>query len=137
MEVRTAGSDMRDFYVSSRRVATPEGLRTAAVHVHGGRIAEILPAAPPGASVEDHGSAAVFPGLVDTHVHANDPGRAEWEGLESATAAAAAGGITTLFDMPLNSIPPTTTRAGLVAKLAAAAGRCAVDVGFWGGVVPG
>ena len=79
-----------------------------------------------------------MPGLVDTHVHINDPGRADWEGFETATLAAAAGGMTTLVDMPLNSIPATTTVAGARSEArAAAAGRCHVDVGFWGGVVPG
>src|SRR5207247_1232863 len=76
-------------------------------------------------------------GLVDTHVHINEPGRTDWEGFAHATRAAAAGGITTLIDMPLNSIPPTTSPEGLRVKRAAAAGRCCVDVGFWGGVVPG
>ena len=79
----------------------------------------------------------VMPGLVDTHVHINEPGRTEWEGFATATRAAAAGGVTTLVDMPLNSIPPTTTVAGFKEKLAAARGQCYVDVGFWGGVVPG
>jgi len=79
----------------------------------------------------------VMPGLVDSHVHINDPGRTEWEGFATATRAAAAGGVTTLIDMPLNSIPPTTTVAGLKEKLAAANEQCVVDVGFWGGVVPG
>jgi allantoinase len=79
----------------------------------------------------------VMPGLVDTHVHINEPGRTEWEGFETATRAAAAGGVTSLFDMPLNSLPPMTTVAGLEAKVWAAAGRCHVDVGFWGGLVPG
>ena len=88
-------------------------------------------------SLIDAGTAVVMPGLVDTHVHINDPGRADWEGFETATRAAAAGGVTTLVDMPLNSIPPTTTVAALEAKRRAAAGRCHVDVGFWGGVVPG
>src|SRR5918912_1651794 len=78
-----------------------------------------------------------MPGLVDTHVHVNEPGRTEWEGYETATRAAAAGGITTIVDMPLNSIPPTTTLAGFEEKLAAAEGKCSVDVAFWGGVVPG
>ena len=77
------------------------------------------------------------PGIVDTHVHINEPGRTEWEGFDTATRAAAAGGVTTLVDMPLNSIPATTTVAALEAKRAAARGRCHVDVGFWGGVVPG
>ena len=85
----------------------------------------------------DAGSLVVLPGLVDSHVHINDPGRADWEGFDHATRAAAAGGVTTLIDMPLNSIPPTTSVAGLEAKRAAATGRCYVDVGFWGGVVPG
>jgi hypothetical protein len=76
-------------------------------------------------------------GLVDTHVHINAPGRAEWEGFETATCAAAAGGVTTVVDMPLNSIPATTSVDGLRAKRDEAAGRCRVDVAFWGGVVPG
>jgi allantoinase len=78
-----------------------------------------------------------MPGLVDTHVHINEPGRSEWEGFASATRAAAAGGVTTLVDMPLNCIPPTTTVAGLQAKLEVAHDQCYIDVGFWGGVVPG
>jgi len=79
----------------------------------------------------------LLPGLVDTHVHCNDPGRAHWEGFEHATRAAAAGGVTTLVDMPLNSVPPTVDVAALAAKRAAAQGRCFVDVAFWGGAVPG
>ena len=79
----------------------------------------------------------VMPGLVDTHVHVNSPGRTEWEGFRTATLAAAAGGVTTLIDMPLNSIPPTTTLAGFNTKLEHAQNDCFVDVGFWGGVVPG
>jgi allantoinase len=108
------------------------------VRVRGGRIAAIGGADDPGdqAEVLDIGDAVLLPGLVDTHVHVNDPGRAEWEGFPSASRAAAAGGVTTLFDMPLNSIPPTTTVEGLKLKLEAAAGRSLVDVGFWGGLVP-
>ena len=87
--------------------------------------------------VEAPGDSIVMPGLVDTHVHINEPGRTSWEGFETATRAAAAGGVTTLIEMPLNSIPPTTTLEGLEAKLEAARGKCHVDVGFWGGVVPG
>ena len=79
----------------------------------------------------------LLPGLVDTHVHVNEPGRTEWEGFATATRAAAAGGVTTIVDMPLNSIPPTTTLAGLEAKRAVAEGQVRVDVGFWGGAVPG
>ena len=79
----------------------------------------------------------LLPGLVDTHVHVNEPGRTEWEGFATATRAAAAGGVTTILDMPLNSIPPTTTVAALEEKRAVAEGQVHVDVGFWGGAVPG
>src|SRR6185295_3980857 len=128
-----------EFVLRSRRVATPEGLRPADVRVNGGRIASVDPhgETPPGVPVEDAGDDCVLPGLVDTHVHVNEPGRTHWEGFRTATAAAAAGGITTLVDMPLNSIPPTTTREGWFAKIDAAAGGCSVNVGFWGGLVPG
>ena len=81
-------------------------------------------------------SASILPGLVDTHVHVNEPGRTEWEGFETATRAAAAGGVTTILDMPLNSIPATTTPEALADKRAAAEGKVHVDVGFWGGAVP-
>jgi allantoinase len=86
---------------------------------------------------EDDQGVVIMPGLVDTHVHINEPGRAEWEGFATATSAAAAGGVTTLVEMPLNSIPATTTRESLEMKRAAAEGNCHVDIGFWGGVVPG
>ena len=79
----------------------------------------------------------LLPGLVDTHVHVNEPGRTDWEGFATATRAAAAGGITTIVDMPLNSIPPTTNAASLRIKREEAAGQAHVDVGFWGGAVPG
>jgi len=125
--------------VRSRRVVTPEGERAAAIHVAGGRIAAVTAwdDVPAGARLDDAGELAVLPGVVDTHVHLNEPGRTEWEGFATATRAAAAGGTTTLVDMPLNSIPATTTREALAAKRSAARGQCAVDVGFWGGVVPG
>jgi allantoinase len=127
-----------DFVLKSTRVATASGLRPAAVVVRGGVIVAVETGAPPAGSPEiDYGDALVMPGLVDTHVHVNEPGRTEWEGFETATRAAAAGGVTTIFDMPLNSIPPTTTAAALREKSAAARGRAFVDVGFWGGVVPG
>src|SRR6185295_2084141 len=87
--------------------------------------------------VETDDDSLLLPGLVDTHVHVNEPGRTDWEGFATATEAAAAGGVTTLIDMPLNSIPPTTTLVGLQEKIRAAADQCHVDVGFWGGVVPG
>ena len=128
-----------DLVVRSRRVVTPEGERAAAIHVRAGRIAAVAAHddVPAGARVHDAGDLPVLPGVVDTHVHLNEPGRTEWEGFATATRAAAAGGATTLVDMPLNSIPPTTTREALAAKRDAARGRVAVDVGFWGGVVPG
>ena len=125
--------------VRSRRVVTPEGVTPAAIHIRAGVIERVADwdDVPIGASLDDVGEDAILPGVVDTHVHLNEPGRTEWEGFATATRAAAAGGVTTLVDMPLNSVPPTTTRAGLAAKREAARGQCAVDVGFWGGVVPG
>src|SRR5687768_17515782 len=121
--------------LSSQRVVLPDGMRPATIHLEGSHIAAIEPYRP-GAAI-DAGNAVIMPGLVDTHVHVNEPGRSDWEGFVSATRAAAAGGITTIVDMPLNSIPATTTVDALRAKRNAAAGRCHVDVGFWGGVVPG
>lgn len=130
---------MTDRVVRSRRVVTREGVRAASVHIAGGVIADVAgwDEVPEGAPMHDAGDLVVMPGLVDSHVHVNEPGRSEWEGFASATRAAAAGGITTIVDMPLNSIPATTTVAALEAKLAAAEGTCWVDVGFHGGVVPG
>ncbi len=130
---------MSTLLVRSERVATSDGIRPATIHVRDGRIADVGPYDDRTSGVReiDAGALVVLPGLVDTHVHINDPGRADWEGFEHATRAAAAGGVTTLVDMPLNCIPPTTTVEGLQAKRVAAAGRCHVDVGFWGGVVPG
>ncbi len=129
-----------DLVIRSRRVVVPDGVRDAAIVVRAGRIdAIVMPGVSPEAvETVDAGDAIVMPGLVDTHVHVNEPGRTEWEGFATATRAAAAGGITTLVDMPLNSIPATTTVAALAAKRAAAkAAGCRVDCGFWGGVVPG
>ena len=125
--------------VRSRRVVTPDGIGPAAIHVEAGKIVRIAAwdDIPAGATLDDFADLAILPGIVDTHVHLNEPGRTEWEGFATATRAAAIGGITTLVDMPLNSIPPTTTREAFAAKRAAATGQCAVDVGFWGGVVPG
>jgi allantoinase len=127
-----------EFFVRSRRVVTPDGVRPAAVHVRDGRIAALQ--SYDGAAdlaCEDEGDLVVMAGIVDTHVHVNEPGRTEWEGFESATRAAAAGGVTTIVDMPLNSVPPTTTRTAFEEKLASAEGKRFVDVGCWGGVVPG
>ncbi len=117
----------------------PAAFADVEVGVAAGRIAEIAPAGRglTGAQVVDlEAGTVLLPGLVDTHVHINEPGRTEWEGFASATGAAAAGGVTTLLDMPLNSIPPTTTPENLAVKRAAAEGAAQVDVGFWGGAVP-
>jgi allantoinase len=115
---------------------TPTGERDGAVLVSGETIAGLVDRVPSGVEIVNVGELAVLPGLVDTHVHINEPGRTEWEGFETATRAAAAGGITTLVDMPLNSAPVTTTVAAFREKLAAAEGKLHVDVGFYGGVVP-
>jgi allantoinase len=124
-----------DLVVRSARVVLPEGVRAATVRVRDGRIAAIEDSPDPEAT--DFGDLVLMPGLVDTHVHVNQPGRTQWEGFETATRAAAAGGVTTIVDMPLNSVPATTSVAALEDKLRAAEGRCRVDVSFWGGVVPG
>lgn len=125
--------------IRSKRVVTPEGVRAATVHVRSGMIEAIAAYndLPSGKHIYDAGESVVMPGLVDTHVHINEPGRTGWEGFETATRAAAAGGVTTLIDMPLNSIPATTTAAALETKRTAARKKCWVNVGFWGGVVPG
>ncbi|MFF4182967.1 allantoinase AllB [Streptomyces sp. NPDC001691] len=123
----------------STRVITPEGTRPATVAVAGGKIADVLPyeaEVPAGARLEDFGDDVLLPGIVDTHVHVNDPGRTEWEGFWTATRAAAAGGITTLIDMPLNSLPPTTTVENLRVKQEVAASKAHIDTGFWGGALP-
>jgi allantoinase len=129
-----------DLVIRGRQVVLPDGARAASVHVRDGRIVAVreFDDVPRGCEVFEVGDeSVVMPGLVDTHVHVNEPGRAGWEGFATATRAAAAGGTTTIVEMPLNSIPATTTRESFATKLAAAAGKCAVDVAFWGGVVPG
>src|SRR5688500_16583257 len=133
----SVGSLGARFAVRSRRIVTPVNVVDGSVVVSGGRIESIVRDAPRGMPIYDASDLVLMPGLVDTHVHVNEPGRTDWEGFETATRAAAAAGITTLVDMPLNSIPATTTREALRAKREAAQGKCRVDVGFWGGVVPG
>ncbi|HUG74144.1 MAG TPA: allantoinase AllB [Acidimicrobiia bacterium] len=122
--------------ISSSRVFVDGGLRPAVVVVEDGVIVEVAERPPPG-PVDDHGDLVVMPALVDTHVHVNEPGRTEWEGFATATDAAAAGGVAVIVDMPLNSIPPTVTLEALEQKRAAAAPQARVDVGFWGGFIPG
>ena len=129
-----------DLVVRARRAVVGGAEVAACVGIAGERIAAITPYdAPPAAArtVDLEADEVLLPGLVDTHVHVNEPGRTEWEGFATATAAAAAGGVTTILDMPLNSIPPTTTVAHLETKRRAAEGQVHVDVGFWGGAVPG
>lgn len=130
---------MIELAVRGRRILTPRGFEPAAVLIESGKISAVAGPndIPAGVPIRETGDLAVIPSLVDTHVHVNEPGRTEWEGFATATEAAAAGGIGTIVDMPLNSVPVTTTRAALEAKLAAAKGKLSVDAAFWGGVVPG
>ena len=124
--------------IRGRRVITPDGERAATVLLREGVIAGLAGyAGAPDGALTLAGDEVLLPGLVDSHVHVNEPGRTEWEGFATATAAAAAGGVTTIVDMPLNSIPPTVTVPALRAKQAAAVGQLATDVAFWGGAVPG
>ncbi len=119
--------------IGSTRVVIGDEVRPASLRIVDGTIVEIGEEAPE----VDFGDLVVMPGLVDSHVHVNEPGRTEWEGFATATRAAAGGGTTTIVDMPLNSIPPTVSVAALEAKREAAAGKLAVDVAFWGGLIPG
>lgn len=125
--------------VRARRAVVGGAERAVDVGIADGRITEVAAygALTAAEVVELAGDEVLLPGLVDTHVHVNEPGRTEWEGFASATRAAAAGGVTTIVDMPLNSIPATTTLAALEEKRAVARDQAHVDVGFWGGAVPG
>jgi allantoinase len=122
--------------VRSQRVL---GHGAASVQIENGKIKAIAAwdAVPHGVPCDDFGDAVVMPAVIDTHVHVNEPGRTDWEGFRTATESAAAGGISTIVDMPLNSIPVTTTLKAFAEKRAAAKGQLRIDVGFWGGVVPG
>jgi allantoinase len=129
-----------DLVVRAARALTPDGERAVEVGVTDGRIAAVVPLGTglAGAEVLELAEDEVLlPGLVDSHVHVNEPGRTEWEGFATATRAAAAGGVTTIVDMPLNSLPPTTSVANLEVKKQRAVDQAFVDVGFWGGAVPG
>jgi allantoinase len=132
---------MTSRYFKSKKVLLNEDVicKPAVIKVEFGKIAGILDYdqhTPEDKSV-DFGDCMILPGLVDTHAHINEPGRTEWEGFETATTAAASGGITTVVDMPLNSIPATTSLSALEIKRETAKGKCKIDYGFWGGVVPG
>jgi allantoinase len=133
----SSDSSVASYCVRGRKVFTPQGPISASIHIRNGVIDKIaaFDDVPAGYTVYDAGQSAVIPGVVDTHVHMNEPGRTEWEGFWTATQAAAAGGVTTLIDMPLNCIPSTTTATACREKIAAATGEVWVDVGFWGGIV--
>ncbi|KAK4485222.1 hypothetical protein RD792_007850 [Penstemon davidsonii] len=131
----------RHYWIASKRIVTPSAVISGAVEVKGGKIISVIEGddwlgKARSMQVYDYGEAVVMPGLIDVHAHLDDPGRTEWEGFPSGTRAAAAGGITTLVDMPLNSYPSTVSEETLKLKTNAAQGRIFVDVGFWGGLVP-
>jgi allantoinase len=131
-----------DLIVRGNRVVTSDSNgepAPAAIHIHHGVITAIAKFSELSANcpIYEASDLIVMPGIVDTHVHINEPGRTEWEGFTTATRAAAAGGVTTLIEMPLNSIPATTNTSAFREKLASAAGKLWVDTGFWGGVIPG
>ena len=129
---------MSTLALRSQRVVTPEGERAATILIENGRISALLPyEAEVAGEVMDVGHRAILPGVIDPHVHINEPGRTDWEGFNTATRAALAGGLTSLVDMPLNSAPVTTSVANLELKKAATRGQLHCNVGFWGGVVPG
>ncbi len=131
---------MPDLVIRGQQVSLPDSVGPASIHIEAGKVAAITSfdeTADDCEVVTASAESLISPGLVDTHVHVNEPGRTDWEGFSSATRAAAAGGVTTLVDMPLNSIPPTTTLEGFQEKLKATVDQCYIDVGFWGGVVPG
>ncbi len=131
-------STQSSLILRSKHVVTPSGIFERAIWIQGEQILKVIPPEeiPQGMPVEDYGELVIMPGLVDSHVHINEPGRTDWEGFETATRAAAAGGITTLIDMPLNCIPVTTTVKALEAKIKAAQNQLWVDCGFYGGLIP-
>ncbi|KAA1422189.1 allantoinase AllB [Mumia zhuanghuii] len=127
---------MRETSLSAAHVLLDGALRPATITIRDGRVSALAEGADPSADVAVDADTYVLPGIVDTHVHVNEPGRTAWEGFATATEAAARGGVTTVVDMPLNSIPATTTPDALALKRGRAAGQVRVDTGFWGGAVP-
>jgi allantoinase len=129
---------MIDTAILSNRTITPDGIKKAAVIINNGKIKEVLDELPEGDfHVTDVGDSVLMAGIIDPHVHINEPGRTEWEGFDTATRAAIVGGITTLVDMPLNSSPVTTTTKAFDEKIKATEGKLHSNCGFWGGVIPG
>jgi len=126
-----------DCYLFNGLIVTETETFSGGVAIDDGKIVEILPASPPRKAIKtvDLLGKAVMPGIVDGHVHLNEPGRTEWEGFTTGTMSAAAGGVTTVLDMPLNSIPYTTNRKAILAKRSAVADKAVVDFGLWGGLV--
>ncbi|KAF3451493.1 hypothetical protein FNV43_RR07588 [Rhamnella rubrinervis] len=140
-EIRCSLLPYQHYWIASKRIVTPQGIISGAGMFSDGKIASVVKEDEKRESfklghVIDYGEAVVMPGLIDVHTHLDDPGKAEWEGFPSGTKAAAAGGITTLVDMPLNSFPSTVSRKTLELKIKSAEERIYVDVGFWGGLVP-
>jgi allantoinase len=130
---------MSFFAIHSRQTILPDGIKDATILISNGKITDILNGSPanfPGELI-DIGNKVLMPGIVDPHIHINEPGRTDWEGFDTATKAAIAGGITTLVDMPLNSLPVTTTAEAFNEKINAAKGQLNTNCGFWGGIVPG
>lgn len=126
--------------IFSKKTLLPDGIREATLLINDGKISEIIEGkAPPGSAKRSisAGESVLMPGLIDCHVHINEPGRTDWEGFETATKAAAAGGVTTLTDMPLNSFPATTSVEALREKLKSAEGKLFINCSFWGGIIPG
>ncbi|MEP7170335.1 MAG: amidohydrolase family protein, partial [Bacteroidota bacterium] len=127
-----------DFGIKSKNILTPSGFVDGYILIRNGKIEDVIRSLPSGESWggADAGESIVMPGIIDPHVHINEPGRTEWEGFDTATKASAAGGITTMIEMPLNASPVTTTKNNFRIKLNAAKNKLHVNCGFWGGVVP-
>src|SRR5204862_3338428 len=130
---------MVDFAIIGNKILTPDGIQKAVVLVKNGLIEDIRSELPEGftANVVDVQDSVLMPGIIDPHVHINEPGRTDWEGFDTATRAALAGGLTTVVDMPLNAFPVTTTATAFDEKVAAARRHLHCNAGFWGGIIPG